>query len=47
VSGIEYSLNGGPYQRYTGTFAVPAGTTVTYRAVDINGNVEATKVVVV
>jgi hypothetical protein len=46
VSGIEYSLNGGPYQRYTGTFAVPAGTAVTYRAVDVNGNIEATKVVV-
>jgi hypothetical protein len=45
VSGIEYSLNGGAYQRYTGTFAVPAGTSVTYRAVDVNGNIEATKVV--
>jgi lysophospholipase L1-like esterase len=46
VAGIEYSLNGGPYQRYTGTFAVAAGTAVTYRAVDVNGNIEATKVVV-
>ena len=45
VAGIEYSLGGG-YQRYAGTFAVPAGTTVTYRAVDVNGNIEATKVVV-
>jgi lysophospholipase L1-like esterase len=46
VAGIEYSLNGGPYQRYTGTFAVAAGTVVTYRAVDVNGNIEATKSVV-
>jgi lysophospholipase L1-like esterase len=46
VAGIEYSLNGGPYQRYIGTFAVAAGTVVTYRAVDVNGNIEATKVVV-
>jgi lysophospholipase L1-like esterase len=46
VAGIEYSLNGGPYQRYTGTFAVAPGTVVTYRAVDVNGNIEATKVAV-
>jgi hypothetical protein len=42
VSGIEYSLDGGAYQRYTGPFAVVPGTTVTYRAVDVNGNTEAT-----
>ena len=42
VSGIEYSLNGGAYQRYTAPFPVPAGTSVTYRAVDVNGNTEAT-----
>ena len=42
VSGIEYTLNGGAYQRYTGTFTAPAGTTITYRAVDVNGNVEQT-----
>jgi lysophospholipase L1-like esterase len=42
VSGIEYTLNGGAYQRYVGTFTVPSGTSVTYRAVDVNGNVEAT-----
>jgi lysophospholipase L1-like esterase len=46
VAGIEYSLNGGGYQRYGGTFAVAAGAAVTYRAVDVNGNVEATKTVV-
>jgi lysophospholipase L1-like esterase len=43
VSGIEYSLNGGAYQRYDGTFVVAPGTSVVYRAVDVNGNVEATK----
>jgi hypothetical protein len=42
VSGIEFRLNGGAYQRYTGTFTVSTGTIVTYRAVDVNGNVEAT-----
>jgi hypothetical protein len=42
VAGIEYTLNGGAYQRYTGTFTVPAGTSLLYRAVDVNGNVEAT-----
>ena len=43
VAGIEYSLNGAPYQRYTGTFAVAPGTLVTYRAVDVNGNIEASQ----
>jgi lysophospholipase L1-like esterase len=42
VAGIEFSLDGGPYQRYTAPFAVAPGTTVTYRAVDVNGNSEAT-----
>jgi lysophospholipase L1-like esterase len=42
VSGIEYTLNGGAYQRYSGTFTVSPGTVITYRGVDVNGNVEAT-----
>jgi lysophospholipase L1-like esterase len=45
VAGIEYALNGGAYLRYAGPFAVASGTTVMYRAVDVNGNIEATKVV--
>jgi hypothetical protein len=45
VAGIEYSVDGGPYQRYVGTFVAAPGTVVTYRAVDVNGNIEATKVV--
>jgi lysophospholipase L1-like esterase len=43
VSGVEYSLNGGPYQRYGGPIVVAPGSSVVYRAVDVNGNVEATK----
>jgi GDSL-like Lipase/Acylhydrolase family len=46
VAGIEYSLNGGPYQRYAGAFGVAPGTVVTYRAVDVNGNSEATKALI-
>jgi lysophospholipase L1-like esterase len=42
VAGIEYSLNGRAYQRYAGTFLAASGTVVSYRAVDVNGNVEAT-----
>ena len=42
VAGIEYALGAGSYQRYTGTIVVPAGMTLTYRAVDVNGNSEAT-----
>jgi plastocyanin len=45
VAGIEYSLDGGPYQRYAETFTVAAGTNVTFRAVDVNGNVEATQTI--
>ena len=45
VSGIEYTLNGGAYQRYGGPFTVPTSTAVTYRAVDVNGNVEASNAV--
>ncbi len=41
VSGIEYKLGDAAYGRYTGTVSVPGGTTLTYRAVDVNGNTEA------
>jgi len=42
LSGIEYSLNGGSsWTRYATPLSVAAGTTVTYRAVDVNGNAEA------
>jgi lysophospholipase L1-like esterase len=45
LAGIEYNTNGGvgAWTRYTGPLSVPSGTTVTYRSVDANGNVEASK----
>jgi lysophospholipase L1-like esterase len=46
VAGIEYRLAGGAWTRYTGTVAVPAGTTLAWRAVDVNGNIESTHTLV-
>ena len=40
VSGIEYRLNGGPWMRYAGPIPLGAGSTLVYRAVDVNGNNE-------
>jgi lysophospholipase L1-like esterase len=40
--GIEYRLDGSGWQRYTAPLDVPAGTVLTWRAVDVNGNTEAT-----
>jgi lysophospholipase L1-like esterase len=45
VVGIEYRLGRGSFTRYTGAFLVPNGVEITYRAVDVNGNVEAAKTV--
>jgi lysophospholipase L1-like esterase len=42
VAGIELRLDGGGWTRYAGTVVVPAGSTLTWRAVDVNGNIEAT-----
>jgi lysophospholipase L1-like esterase len=42
VSGVEYRLAAGAWTRYAGPVSVQAGTTLTWRAVDVNGNVEAT-----
>ena len=44
VSGIEYRLSTDTlgYRRYTGPVTLAPGTTITFRAVDVNGNVEAT-----
>jgi hypothetical protein len=44
VAGIEYRINTGPYTRYTLPVDVPPGNTITYRAVDVNGNVEAARI---
>ena len=43
LAGIEYNMNGGvgAWTRYTGPISVSSGATVTYRSVDVNGNVEA------
>ncbi len=44
VSGIEYRLGAATaWTRYTGPVTVPSGSGITFRAVDVNGNVEATQ----
>jgi len=43
AAGIEYELGDASYLRYTSTVSVPSGVTLTYRAVDVNGNMEATQ----
>jgi lysophospholipase L1-like esterase len=43
VAGIEYRLNLGAFQRYTGPFVLTAGSNIRFRAVDVNGNIEATQ----
>jgi lysophospholipase L1-like esterase len=42
VSGVEYRLGPGAWMRYGASVTVPSGTTLMWRAVDVNGNVEAT-----
>jgi len=44
VAGIEYRLDLGPWQRYADPFVLPAGSNIRFRAVDVNGNIEATHV---
>ena len=41
VSGIEFHT-GGAWSRYDGPLSISTGTVITWRAVDVNGNVEAT-----
>ena len=43
VQGIEYKIGAGAWVRYTGAVTVATGSTITFRAVDVNGNIEATK----
>ena len=44
VSGIEYRIGAATaWTRYAGTVTVPSGGSITFRAVDVNGNVEATQ----
>ena len=42
VSGIEYRIGSGFYKKYTGPVTVATAKTITWRAVDVNGNIEAT-----
>jgi lysophospholipase L1-like esterase len=42
VSGIEYRVNGGAYQKYSAPLSLTKGQLLTWRAVDVNGNSEAT-----
>ena len=42
VLAIEYKLNSGAYQVYSPPLNVAAGTLLTWRAVDVNGNTEGT-----
>jgi len=41
IAGIEYRLDGSPYTSYSGPILVGHGSTILYRAVDVNGNIEA------
>ncbi|HEY7801603.1 MAG TPA: hypothetical protein VIE40_02920, partial [Dehalococcoidia bacterium] len=41
VRGIEYKIGSGTYAKYTAAVTVPTGSLITYRAVDVNGNSEA------
>jgi lysophospholipase L1-like esterase len=43
VAGIEYKIDGSAYQRYDAPVFVATGSTIEYRAVDVNGNNEASK----
>ena len=44
VSGIEYRLGAArAWARYTSPVAVPSGSSITFRAVDVNGNIDATQ----
>jgi hypothetical protein len=43
VAGIEYRSNLGPWQRYAGPLFLATGDNIRFRAVDVNGNIEATQ----
>jgi lysophospholipase L1-like esterase len=46
VSGIEFRLNRGPWERYLGPLSLLAGDELRFRAVDVNGNTETTHVLI-
>jgi hypothetical protein len=44
VAGIEYRVDAATaWTRYTGPVTLAAGSTITWRSVDVNGNIEATQ----
>jgi lysophospholipase L1-like esterase len=43
LAGIEYRSNLGPWQRYEASLFLPTGHNIRFRAVDVNGNIEATQ----
>jgi hypothetical protein len=43
VSGIEYRLNLSGFLRYAGPLLLATGSNIRFRAVDVNGNTEATQ----
>ncbi|MFU8872937.1 family 43 glycosylhydrolase [Micromonospora sp. SL4-19] len=49
VTGIEYSIDTGPWTAYTGAIAVPDANkhTVSFRALDVAGNLETAKTVTI
>ena len=46
VAGIEYTIGKGHWVRYTGPVTLLAGHVITWRAVDVNGNIEASHTLV-
>jgi lysophospholipase L1-like esterase len=47
VAGIEYRLGAGPWQRYQSPLTVANDAQVIYRAVDINGNIEGSRMALI
>ena len=45
VAGIEYKINSGAYTRYTAPIPLPIGSSLTYRAVDVNGTIETARTI--
>lgn len=46
VAGVEYRLGGGAWSRYTTPVLVASGQTIEHRAVDVNGNIEASRLLI-
>ena len=43
VAGIEYTIGKGRWTRYTAPVTLLSGHAITWRAVDVNGNIEASQ----